>query len=130
MKQVPLVHNGLKRSIEGNRLAQLAKQSAGQAATLAAIAQAAMLDTEPVKTPEDAEKWRDGCLQMRDAAGAVNAAIHAADRQRVTTGMKQLFQSCETCHAAFRNHNRMTSTTGPPDRRPRAGRGKPDDYDA
>ncbi|MBI3836820.1 MAG: cytochrome c, partial [Planctomycetia bacterium] len=103
MKQVPLIHAGLKRGVEGNRLARQAVQSAGQSAALAAIAQASMLDTEHVKKPEDIEKWRQFCAQMRDASGEVNSAVHAQDPKRVAAGMKRLAQSCDACHAVFRS---------------------------
>jgi hypothetical protein len=103
MKQVPLVHSGLKRAVDGDRLARLKAQSSGQSAALAAIAQASMLDAQYAKTPAEATKWRERCAEMRDAAGSVNAAIHAQDAARVAAGMKRLFQSCESCHAAFRS---------------------------
>ena len=103
MKQVPLVYNGLKRGTDGKRLATQARQSAGQAATLAAIAQASALDTSYAKTPEQEAAWIALCIEMRDAAGDVNSAVHAQDAARVTTGMKRLMQSCETCHEQFRH---------------------------
>src|SRR5205823_1973274 len=102
MKQVPLVHAGLKRGVEGNRLARQAAQSAGQSAALAAIAQTSLWDTEHVKQPADVEKWRQLCAEMRDAAGDVNSAVHAQDQRLVTAGMKRLSQSCDACHAEFR----------------------------
>ena len=103
MKQVPLIHTALKRGVDPNRLARQATQSAGQSAALAAIAEAAMLDNEHAKSPENVEKWRQFCTQMRDASGEVNAAVHAQDAQRVATGMKRLSQSCDACHAKFRS---------------------------
>jgi hypothetical protein len=103
MKQVPLIHAGLKRGVEGNRLARQAAQSAGQSAALAAIAQASMLDTEYVKRPADIEKWQQLCAQMRTAAGEVNSAVHAQDTERVAAGMKRLALSCDACHAVFRS---------------------------
>jgi cytochrome c556 len=102
MKQVPLVHIGLKRGVEPNRLARQAAQSAGQSASLAAIAQAAMLDDEYAKTPADLEQWVAFCAEMRDAAGQVNSAVHKQDQPAVAAGMKRLAVSCETCHAKFR----------------------------
>lgn len=103
MKQVPLIHAGLKRGVEPNRLARQAAQSAGQAASLAAIAQASLVDTEYAKTPSDVDKWYACCAEMRDAAGQVNSAVRAKDTARVTAGMQRLSESCETCHAAFRH---------------------------
>jgi len=102
MKQVPLVHTGLKRGVEPNRLARQAAQSAGQSASLAAIAQAAMLDDEYAKTPADLQQWVAFCAEMRDAAGQVNSAVHKQDPPAVAAGMKRLDASCETCHAKFR----------------------------
>ena len=104
MKQVPLIHSGLKRGVEPNRLTRQAAQSAGQAAALAAIAQASWLDTEHIKKPQDVGAWQDYCAQMRDAAGEVNSAVRAADQARVVVGMQRLAQSCESCHARFRVH--------------------------
>ncbi len=56
MKQVPIVNNGLKRGLEPARFQKQATQSAGQAATLAAIAQAAMFDEEYVGDAADAAR--------------------------------------------------------------------------
>ncbi len=103
MKAVPLVHTGLKRGVEPNRLARQAAQTAGQSAALAAIAQASLLDPEPAKTPADVERWVQLCIQMRDAAGEVNSAVHAQDQAQVATAMKRLTQSCDACHAKFRH---------------------------
>ena len=102
MKQVPLVHAGLRRSAAPARLAKMAKESAGQSATLAAIAQAAMLDDQYVKSPEMAAQWSELCVRMRDAAAEVNAAIRAQDAPRVTAGLQQLLESCDACHEKFR----------------------------
>lgn len=103
MKQVPLVHTGLKRGVEPSRLARQKVQSAGQAATLAAIAQASALDTEWLKSPEEIAQWTKYCVQMRDAAGEVNAGVQALDQARVAAAMKQMTQSCDDCHAQFRH---------------------------
>jgi hypothetical protein len=102
MKQVPTVNATLKRGLTPQRFKTLQKQSAGQAATLAAIAQTVMADTKAVKDPADLDKWYQDCAEMRDAAGAVNAAIHADDQAATAAGMSRLAKSCETCHAVFR----------------------------
>lgn len=104
MKQVPLVHTGLKRGVEPNRLARQQQQAAGQSATLAAIAQASLLDTEWIQSPEDLAAWTRFCSEMRDSAGEVNSAIHALDQARLAEGMKRMTQSCDDCHARFRTH--------------------------
>lgn len=103
MKQVPLVHAPLKRGVDGNRLARGAKQAAGQSATLAAIAMASLLDDSYAKSPAEVTAWNDCCVEMRDAAGEVNSAVHAQDSARVSAGMKRLQQSCEACHAKFQH---------------------------
>jgi hypothetical protein len=102
MKQVPLVHQALKRGTDGNRLKRQAATAAGQAATLAAIAQASLLDDQYAATPEEAAQWAEFCTQMRDAAGEVNSAAHALDQAGVAAGMKRLLESCDACHARFR----------------------------
>ncbi len=104
MKQVPIVNNGLKRGLEPARFQRLAVQSAGQAATLAAIAQAVAYDDEVAKEPADAALWRTLCEQMRDAAAEVNAAIHAGSAERAQAGMQRLAQNCDACHEKFRDH--------------------------
>lgn len=103
MKQVPLVHAPLKRGVDGSRLARNAKQAAGQSATLVAIAIASQLDDSYAKSPEQVTAWNDCCVEMRDAAGEVNSAVHAQDAARVSTGMKRLQQSCDACHAKFQH---------------------------
>lgn len=102
MKQVPLIHAGLKRGATPARLKKTMEQSAGQSAALAAIAQASIFDDEYAKTPEDAAAWQKFCAEMRDAAGEVNSAVRAGDQARVDAGMKSMLESCEACHAKFR----------------------------
>jgi cytochrome c556 len=102
MKQVPLVHAGLRRGVAPNRLAKLAKESAAQAAALAAIAEASLLDDQYGQSPEQKAQWSAFCSEMRDAAAAVNSAIHAQDQDQVDGGMKRLLESCDACHAKFR----------------------------
>lgn len=102
MKQVPLIHAGLKRGVAPSRLKRTLEQSAGQAATLAAMAQASQFDNEYASAPADAEQWRKFCVEMRNAAGDVNAAVRAQDQARVDAGMTRMLESCEACHAKFR----------------------------
>jgi hypothetical protein len=102
MKQVPLIHLALKRGVEPNRFARQTSQSAAQSAALAAVAQAAWLDTTHVSGDAETSAWRSCCEQMRDAAGEVNLAVHAGDAARVSEGMQRLSDSCDACHARFR----------------------------
>ena len=101
MEQVPLINSRLKRYLRGPRFKSMAKDTAGDSAAIAAIAQGSMADTEAVKKAGDEEKWYKFCAQMRDAAGAVNAAIHAGDQEAADAALKKLTQSCDDCHAVF-----------------------------
>jgi hypothetical protein len=103
MKQVPTINTALKRGVStAARLEKLKDESAGHAATLAAIAQASMSDTHEVKNPADLDKWYQYCAEMRDAAGQVNAAVRALDHAKTTSAMLRLTNSCDTCHKVFR----------------------------
>jgi cytochrome c556 len=102
MKQVPLVHAALKRSVDADRWRRQSAACQGQAAALAAIAAVSALDHEYAKTPAENAKWDELCGQMRDAAGAIGVAIKDADRTALAEGMSRLHVSCEACHAAFR----------------------------
>jgi len=104
MKQVPVVNNSLRRGVEG-RFQRQAEQLAGQAATLAAIAQVSQFDLSAVKDPADAAKWRQLCNEMRDAAGEVNSAAHAQDQAKAKAALARMMKSCDACHATFRKEN-------------------------
>ena len=101
MQQVPLVNSRLKRNVGGIRFAKMAKENAGESAAMAAIAQASMANADDVKKLGDAEKWYKFCADMRDAAGALNAAIHAKDKDAAGSAMKKLAKSCDDCHEVF-----------------------------
>ncbi len=102
MKQVPTINNRLRRSLRESRFEKDAEKSAGYAAALAVIAQAAMADTHEVKNPADTDKWYQYCAEMRDAAGAINAAIRQKDFEAATIAGKQLKALCKQCHDVFR----------------------------
>jgi hypothetical protein len=99
MKQVPLINARLKRNLR--RFAQKAKDSAGDVATLAVIAQGSMGAVSQTKKPTEAAKWFAFCAEMRDAAAAVNKEIHAGDAKATDKAMKALAESCDNCHAVF-----------------------------
>lgn len=101
MKQVPLVHNRLKRNLRGERFKSRAKDNAGDSAVLAVIAQGSMADLSEAKKPGDAEKWYKFCAAMRDAAAALNRTIHAGDPAGGAKAAAALIQSCDDCHAVF-----------------------------
>ncbi len=102
MKQVPLINNRLKRNLRGERFKTRAKENAGDAAVLAVIAQGSMADTSEAKNPEDVKKWYDFCVQMRDAAGALNKAVRDGKQPAADKAAAALSQNCEDCHAVFK----------------------------
>jgi hypothetical protein len=105
MKQVPLVHTGLKRGVTGTRFERQLPEIAGQSATIAAIAQASMFDTHEVKDPADTPKWYAFCAELRDSAGEVNAAAKAKDQAKAKAALTKLNQSCDHCHEVFRKEH-------------------------
>jgi cytochrome c556 len=102
MKQVPTVHNKLKKGVKGTKFKSAAKATAGQSAALAAIAQASMFDTSATKNNEEVKQWYEFCTKMRGAAARVNADIHQHDAAATEKAMVDLNQSCEDCHAVFK----------------------------
>jgi hypothetical protein len=102
MKQVPVIYLSMKRgATDARRLKRQAAQTAGQAATLAAIAQASMFNTDHAEESQ-IPQWQQFCTQMRDAAGEVNAAVRATDAARAATAIQTMQKSCDDCHAVFR----------------------------
>ena len=101
MLQVPLIHTKIKRYVKGRRLESKATDSRGMTAVIGVIAHGAMANASETEKPHEVEAWRKLCVQMRDAAAAVNAGIRAQDRDATTTAMKALNQSCDDCHAVF-----------------------------
>jgi hypothetical protein len=101
MKQVPLINARLKRNLK--RFESKAKESAGDTATLAVIAQGSMANVSQTKKPSEAAKWFAFCAEMRDAAAAANKAIHAGDEKATGKAMKALAESCDNCHAVFKS---------------------------
>jgi len=98
MDKVPLVYNSrLKRYLRRSRF----KESAGYSAVLAVIAQGSVANSDETGKPDQVQQWHTFCLQMRDAAAAVNAACHAEDEQAADAAMEKLDQSCHACHEVF-----------------------------
>ena len=97
--QVPAVNTKLTNNLK--KFSKKSKDIAGLSAILAVIAQDAMLYVSDTKKPEEAKKWFDFSVQMRDAAAAVNAQTHANDEKAATAAGEKLNQSCHDCHAVF-----------------------------
>ena len=106
MKQVPSVHNKLKKNTKGSKFKSAGKASAGQSAVLAAIAQASIFDTSECKGDVQVKQWCDFCVKMREASAEVNAGVRAKDAKVTEKAMEKLNQSCEDCHAVFKKEEK------------------------
>jgi hypothetical protein len=102
MKQVPLINMHLKRYLKPEKFKKKAQDLAGHTAVIAVIAQGSIADTSEAKNPDQVKQWYNLMIEMRDDAGALNAAVHKTDRPAADKAMKKLAQSCEDCHAIFR----------------------------
>ncbi len=101
MKQVPNINTKLKRNIKGAKFKTKAKETAGYTAAIAAIAQGSMADASAAKNPQEIKQWYGFSAQMRDSAGAANAAIHAGNEPAAAEAMQKLAKSCTDCHTVF-----------------------------
>ncbi len=101
MEQVPTVNTKLKRYTKGSRFEKGADVSTGCSAVIAVIGQGSIPNVDETEAPDKGGEWEKYCLQMRNAAGAVNAAVHASDREAAATAMDALQKSCDDCHAVF-----------------------------
>jgi hypothetical protein len=99
MKKVPNINAALKKNV---KRAKNAADAEGRAAVLAVIAQAAMANVAETKSPDKADQWYQFCAEMRDAAAAVNKAVHTSDSDATAAAMDKLQQSCEDCHKVFK----------------------------
>lgn len=101
MKQVSSINSRLKRGVSSRSLKRYADRTTGYSVTMAAIAQAAMADDSYVGDEAELKQWVGYCIDLRDAAGAVNAAIHQQDEAAVEAAMTKFKKSCDDCHKAF-----------------------------
>lgn len=103
MKQVPIVNNRLRSGVNGSRFSRLIDQNAGHAATLAAIAQASLFDTDYCIDEKGEALWKEICAEMRDAAAATGIAVRRKDQAAAKEGLARLVETCDRCHHAFRD---------------------------
>jgi hypothetical protein len=103
MKQVPIVNNKLRSGVSGIRFKRLLDQNAGQAATLAAIAEASSHDKTYCSGEDEEALWAAICGNMRDAAAEVNAAVRKQDQEAAKAGLARLITTCDQCHEKFRD---------------------------
>ena len=64
MKQVSVINAALKRGLQPARLKSQAKNTTGQTATLAAIANQLLFDTHEVKNEADLPSWYEYCRRV------------------------------------------------------------------
>ncbi len=101
MKQVPNINTKLKRNVKGAKFKSKAKDTAGYTAVIAAIAQGSIADASKAKNAEEVKQWYEYMIEMRDSAGAANAAIHAGQEPAAAGAMQKLAQTCDKCHKVF-----------------------------
>lgn len=107
MKHVSFTHTRLRRNTLGRRFERERESNAAGTAVLAVIGQATLWDTHEVKDPARLDEWYQLCAEMRDAAGATNAAIHAGDLEATAAAMQRLEANCNNCHKAFRDEKEI-----------------------
>ncbi len=111
MKQVSVINASLKRGLQPTRLKSQAKKTAGESATLAAIANALPFDTHEVKNEADLPSWYEYSAEFRDSAGALNAAIKTGQATKVSAALKRMSTSCDTCHKKFHQEQLPATVT-------------------
>jgi hypothetical protein len=103
MQQVPNVNNALRRGVTSGRFERSIDRTAGHAVTLAAIAQASLLDTTYCGDEDDEQAWRKICADMRDAAADVYRAVRKKDQEAAKAGLERIVATCDACHHRFRD---------------------------
>lgn len=99
MQQVPLIHSRIKRLMR--RFDRQPGMIAGEAAAIAVIGQGSLYNVDETNKPEEAEKWYQYCIDMRDAAFRLNQAARAKDAKAAEEALKALAKSCDDCHIVF-----------------------------
>ena len=100
-EQVQLIYTKLKRYTKGSRLESKADDTRGFAAVIAVVGHGTIANVGDTIQPKEVEQWEKFCIQMRDAAAAVNAGIRAQDADATAAAMEKLDQSCHDCHKVF-----------------------------
>lgn len=113
MGAVRSINEPLKENLGGSEFESTADENARYSAVLAVIAQGSMAHGDETIKPEEIEQWQAQCVQMRDAAAALNVAIHASDQAAAEAAMGSLGETCRNCHRVFK-----------PRRGPGGGRGR------
>jgi hypothetical protein len=102
MKQVPKVFNTMRRNVKDpKRFTKYVDKNAGEATTLAVIAQGSIVDTSAVKKPGEEAAWFKLCAEMRDLSVALNKAIREKKQADAVEIAGTLNQNCHDCHKVF-----------------------------
>lgn len=99
MQQVPAIYSSLRRNLRS--FDSHADEVATDAATIAALSQAAMPNVDETVQPNRAEQWFAFCLDMRDAAARLNKAARDGDADTALATLPDLGRACDNCHAVF-----------------------------
>jgi len=102
MKQVTTLNSRLKRYTRERYYERYIDQTPGQAAALAVIAQAALVDTHEVKDLGTNEQWYGFAAAMRDAAAKVGEGLAKKDVAATAAAVEELQKTCTECHKVFR----------------------------
>jgi subtilisin family serine protease len=100
MEQVPLIHASIRRRVS-RRFEQNADAIAGDAVTVAVIAQGTIPNIDETIEPDKPVEWKKCSLQMRDAAVELLAAAQAKNEEAAQAAFTKLDQSCHDCHVIF-----------------------------
>ena len=96
-EQMSGINSSLKRYAKRGKF----EDCAGYSALIAVVGQAILSNDEALTKPEDLDQWTKYCLDLRNTAAAVNAAMHAEDKEAAAAAMEKMEKSCETCHDVF-----------------------------
>jgi len=104
MQQVPIVNAGLRKGVDDKRrfARNAQKRTAPKAVTLAAIANASMMDTNYCGDEEDEKAWKAICADMRDACADVYKALMKKDQAAAKKANQRVVETCDACHDKFR----------------------------
>jgi cytochrome c556 len=97
--EVPNVNTKMKTGLR--HFKTRAGEAAANAATVALIAENAMLYVADTKKPAEGVKWTEFAAQMRSAASEVAAKAHAGDEAGANVALDKLNESCTACHKVF-----------------------------
>jgi cytochrome c556 len=97
--EVPNINTKLKTGLR--HFETRAGEAAANAATMALIAENAMLYVADTKKPAEGAEWTKFAAQMRSLAKDVAAKAHAGDQAGTNDAMDKLNDSCTACHRVF-----------------------------